>query len=133
MANMGGRTGGWDHRDHDIFIKVWTQLGCCPVASAKDDESNINIDRAGNRDDNYLNDAEAEMESHEVDEEEHGSPRNTSRDIRTKSRRETRDVSPGRSSSAMVLPRNQVPILLRRLLIQVPGKDENELADHTEW
>ena len=28
---MGGRSGGWDHRDHDAFIKVWTQVGCTPI------------------------------------------------------------------------------------------------------
>ena len=28
IAALGGRCGTWDSRDHDVFIKIWTQLGC---------------------------------------------------------------------------------------------------------
>lgn len=26
LVTLGGRTGGWDTRDHDVFLRVWTQL-----------------------------------------------------------------------------------------------------------
>jgi len=31
LVTLGGRTGGWDSRDHDAFIRVWTQVGCAPA------------------------------------------------------------------------------------------------------
>ena len=31
LVILGGRTGGWDSRDHDAFIRVWTQVGCAPA------------------------------------------------------------------------------------------------------
>src|SRR5690349_11772360 len=26
IAALGGRTGGWDSRDHDAFLRLWTQI-----------------------------------------------------------------------------------------------------------
>jgi hypothetical protein len=31
---LGGRCGGWDSRDHDVFMRVWTQVGLPTVVSA---------------------------------------------------------------------------------------------------
>ena len=31
LTALGGRLGGWDSRDHDIFVRVWTQH-VAPVA-----------------------------------------------------------------------------------------------------
>jgi hypothetical protein len=30
IATLGGRSGGWDYRDHDVFIRAWTQAACAP-------------------------------------------------------------------------------------------------------
>jgi hypothetical protein len=39
---MGGRTGGWDHRDQDAFIRAWTQIGTALVCDEKDNSDNDN-------------------------------------------------------------------------------------------
>lgn len=116
MANMGGRTGGWDHRDHDTFIKVWTQIGCCPIPCERGYEGNTNRDEEQAQDDMHFEGDDADVD-----------------EVKMASQRERRDASPNKSSSVMVLPRNQDATLLRKLLTQVPGKNEKELADHTEW
>lgn len=41
LANMGGRTGGWDPRDHDSFLRVLTILQTHPTYNNVDIFSNV--------------------------------------------------------------------------------------------
>jgi hypothetical protein len=117
---MGGRTGGWDHRDHDSFIKVWTQLGCAPTI-----EENTFEREVGERKTSDLENDEADRESHYVDEED-GDNCHPSR-----SDKGGRAITNG--AIAATLPVNQISSLLRRLPLNVPGKLQEELEEHIEW
>ena len=33
VVSLGGRCCGWDSRDHDSFLRVWTQAGCALISS----------------------------------------------------------------------------------------------------
>ena len=117
---MGGRTGGWDHRDHDSFIKVWTQLGCAPTI----EESTFGRE-VGERITSDLENDEADRESHYVDEED------DSNCHPSRSNKGGRATSNG--AIAATLSVNQTSSLLRRLPLSVPGKLLEELEEHIEW
>ena len=117
---MGGRTGGWDHRDHDSFIKVWTQLGCAPTI----EESTFGRE-VGERKTSDLENDEADRESHYVDEEDDSNCHPSS------SNKGGRATTNG--AIAATLPVNQTSSLLRRLPLSVPGKLLDELEEHIEW
>lgn len=44
-----GRLGGWDSRDHDAFLKVWTQLGCSFSWQQDGGGNTTNTSKDGNR------------------------------------------------------------------------------------
>lgn len=115
---MGGRTGGWDHRDHDSFIKVWTQLGCAPTIEESTREAREQ--KTSNPEDD-----EADRESHYVDEE------NDNNCPPYRSDKTGKVINNG--AIAATLPMNQINSLLRRLPLNVPGKLQEELEEHIEW
>lgn len=121
---MGGRTGGWDLRDHDSFTRVWTQLGCSPVVVKKESMAPKVVDQL----EKECKDDEVDEESYPVDEENNGHS-STHRSIVevSNSRGVTEHVTDA------VLPRSQVTSLLRKLPLAVPGKLEEEFEDHIQW
>ena len=120
---MGGRSGGWDLRDHDSFTRVWTQLGCSHVVVKKESMAPKAVDQVGNE----YRDDEVDIESFPVDDDENNivSPR------RTIEVSNIRDVEEQITSA--VLPRHQVSNLLRRLPVVVSGKLEEEFLEHIQW
>lgn len=121
---MGGRTGGWDLRDHDSFTRVWTQLGCSPVVVKKESMAPKVVEQV----ENEFKDDEVDEESYPVDEENNGHSSTPRRRVEGS---DTRGVAEHVTDA--VLPRSQVSSLLRRLPLAVPGKLEEEFEDHIQW
>lgn len=145
---MGGRSGGWDHRDQDSFIKVWTQLGCSPSMIYSDGIANSNREVDSSREDHrneyksnineYKRDDsedEAEKESHDVDASRHDHEEESLPPSYDNSscRRPQSDSNDCRGSGIMTLPTKQFSSLLRRLPVAVPGKLQEELEEHITW
>ena len=144
---MGGRSGGWDHRDQDAFMKVWTQLGCSPIIDCTDSKADFkhSVERntcyIRNQHEENSNGYEenddvdgAEKESHGFDNSrcdryEESPP--SYEDSRTdKLRNDTKNDG---SNDAITLPMGQISSLLRRLPVAVPGKLQAEFEEHIAW
>ena len=119
---MGGRSGGWDLRDHDSFTRVWTQLGCSVVVVKKESMAPKVVDQVGNE----CRDDEVDTESYPVDDEYNViSPRRIIEGSNNSGIEE--------QITSAVLPRHQVSNLLRRLPVVVSGKLEEEFLEHIQW
>ena len=121
---MGGRTGGWDLRDHDSFTRVWTQLGCSPVVVKKESMAPKVVEHLQSE----YKDDEVDIESFPVEDESNGY---TSLPRRSIEGSDTRGIFEHFANA--VLPRSQVSSLLRRLPVVVPGKLEEDFEDHIQW
>lgn len=144
---MGGRSGGWDHRDQDAFIKVWTQLGCSPFIDCPDSKADFKPSTECNssyqlkqHEDNsneyeeYDYADSAEKESHRVDtsrcDSNEESPPSYEDSSNDNLRNNTNEDS---GTGVMTLPAGQFSSLLRRLPVAVPGKLQAEFEEHIAW
>ena len=121
---MGGRTGGWDLRDHDSFTRVWTQLGCSPVFVQKEST----VPKVTEHVKDVCNYDEVDLESFPVDDENDGNTLSPRKSIEGSSARGIAE-----HFTNAVLPRSQVSSLLRRLPVVVPGKLDEEFEEHIHW
>ena len=162
LANMGGRSGGWDHRDQDAFVKVWTQIGCTPIVTypeariavsrvddRADSSSKADVSSKENRggdddagegadskrdDDDDQDDVDKESYAIEIDMNEDDNDMESPPPYAdSKDNRSEAEEREDRGSGVMTLPRAQVSSLLRRLPVAVPGKLQEELEDHIAW
>jgi len=144
LISMGGRTGGWDYRDQDAFIKVWTQAGCSPVmihdkssGSNRDDNENNEYKRETNHaeekgyeiNNNHFED-DADEESHIVSRDgDLAESKSHQINPENKAKIKIDDVQ----MEKLALPKGQIAGLLRRLPVAVPGKSHEELEEHITW
>lgn len=149
---MGGRTGGWDHRDQDAFIKVWTQTGCSPVILYDDSSGSSHSTNDGHSEHkreveyseqkgndehdmhkrNFEDDAD-EQSYAVVGDEYHDKLGESNSDEKYPEKKGKIKKVSEMQIAKMSLPRGQISSLLRRLPVAVPGKSHEELEEHITW
>ena len=133
----GGRTGGWDSRDHDAFIRVWTQTGCSPtVRPPPQIITHLSQDVASSS-----------------GSPRKGGPKSPSRDQQSMmvvgingshdaihgqgheefEKKQQQDNNKGGEIPVLVITKAQHQALLRKLPIAVPGKTNEDFIDHILW
>lgn len=128
----GGRTGGWDSRDQDAFLRVWVQVVRARELSEVVKVTPVNPAAAA-----ATATAAASASANagaSGDESEPAGPDDDARD---------EDGGEGGNGDAAEeaaekkvkwsLPRSLQATVMKRLPLFVPGKDEAELQEHVEW
>lgn len=129
---MGGRTGGWDSRDHDAFLKVLTVLQHKSQAVADEIEAAFVVPPPQQQ--SYLEQegsgggAGTSIQSPRRSEGMGSPPASPSRHTNAG------DAVPPQSSSAARAPRRELnPSIIAKFIAMVPGKTPEEIEDHLRW
>jgi hypothetical protein len=119
LAALGDRLGGWDSRDHDIFIKIWTQFigtitrrGTNPSISPSPDASSVSRGPT-------FNEMPIKKPKEHVNEEYN--------------QEKEEQIMDGKVAIALDLSSKSAMILKRRLAQSIQMKTEEEIENHLKW
>ena len=139
ITTSGGRTGGWDSRDHDAFIRVWTQTGCAPTIrpppqiishSSQDVASSSSSPRKGGPKSPSRNQQSMMVVGNNGN---HETIHEQGEDEKKQQQQQGDIHNKGGEIPVLVITKAQHQALLRKLPIAVPGKTNEDFIDHILW